>query len=400
MKIGNPLNLLIVDDEVGILQSLRITFQSEFQVLTAESGEEALSLIEKENEKIHIIICDDRMQGIQGHELLAILHEKYSHIVCILITGYFEQESLGVAVNEGRIFGFISKPWNPIELKAVVRKAGDYYRLQNQNKTLIRELKELNQELEKKVEARTEELNQKAEELEKSNQSLREVNSRMNTFVGIVSHDLRTPLGNLGALSQILRDEIPDQGKDLLKLMGEITDSSLEMVEKLLDLSALNSGEVKINLVESSFEVLAAKELQQVQFLVNKKEITLQNAVEANSPSVKMDPHRTGQVLINLLTNAIKFTPRLGTIVLKTTSQVEGLLIEVIDHGLGIPPDRINSLFTKFTKISTEGTEGEEGTGYGLPLSQRLMNLQNSSIQVSSELQKGSCFSFLLPWWQ
>ncbi|MGK5095328.1 SpoIIE family protein phosphatase [Deltaproteobacteria bacterium TL4] len=173
------LNLLIIDDEEAILNSLRFLFRRKYNVYTEKSAEEALRLFEK-NTPIHLIISDQRMPGMKGHKFLKQIHEEHTEIVSILITGYSDMTSLVDAVNEGHIYGYIAKPWDPKELEMLLSKAESHYRLQSHNLQLTRELLQINQELEQRVAQRTQELHQQKQELEKLNTHLLSLHQQMN----------------------------------------------------------------------------------------------------------------------------------------------------------------------------------------------------------------------------
>ena len=161
-----PLNMLIVDDEDSILRSLHALFHREYNIITALSAEEALSIIEKSGENIHIALVDERMPNMQGHELLNILYEKYEDLRSILITGQSDIEGIKYAVNKGHIYSYFSKPWDAEELRTVVSSATKDCRLRSENQLLSHSLQQMNEALEKQVELRTQELKETNVQLE------------------------------------------------------------------------------------------------------------------------------------------------------------------------------------------------------------------------------------------
>ena len=145
------LNMLLVDDEEGIIKSLRFLFRRMYTVTTATSGEEAWEMITSHEKEFHLVLSDQRMGGMQGHELLRKIHERDENMVSILLTGYTDMEGLIRAVNQGHIYAYVTKPWDPDELKHIVSRAAAQYELQMLNLKLMEELREINQDLEKRV---------------------------------------------------------------------------------------------------------------------------------------------------------------------------------------------------------------------------------------------------------
>ncbi|MBF0350967.1 MAG: SpoIIE family protein phosphatase [SAR324 cluster bacterium] len=153
----NKLNLLIVDDEDGILNSLDFLLHKEYHITTCHNAEDALVLINN-NYEFQLVISDQRMPGLYGHELLKIIHEYAPEAQGILLTGYSDMKSLIDAVNDGHIYGYVAKPWAPEALKLMLLKARQHYELFSQNSRLNKDLKQMNQELELRVKERTEEI--------------------------------------------------------------------------------------------------------------------------------------------------------------------------------------------------------------------------------------------------
>lgn len=156
--------VLCVDDEVNILQTLKRLLRKEnYQLITASSGVEGLEIMSKND--VHLVISDQRMPEMNGTEFLAAIKERYPDVIRIILTGYTEVDTITESINRGHIYKFFLKPWNDDNLKLEIRKALDQYDLIKANehltRTIIRQnniLKQLNDELEEKVERRTREL--------------------------------------------------------------------------------------------------------------------------------------------------------------------------------------------------------------------------------------------------
>lgn len=228
--------------------------------------------------------------------------------------------------------------------------------------------------------------------------NLKEMNSNMNRFVGIVAHDLRNPLGIILGYCELLQSYVEGQiGLEILNDMRSLSENAINLVNDILVLSAVKGGVIKIEQGIFNLADTVASALETTSFFANRKNIALiQDLCELNS--IYGDEKRVLQVLVNLINNAIKFTHVGGKVIIR--SSVVGddsLKIEVIDNGIGIENSDLEKIFDRSVPFSTYGTEGEKGTGYGLPLCQELIKGHGSIIEVASSVSKGSNFHFTLP---
>ncbi|MDP4663784.1 MAG: response regulator [Salibacteraceae bacterium] len=144
--ISNQVNVLYVDDEQTNLFSFKASFRRDFNVLTANSGEEALKLMETST--IHVIVSDQRMPGMTGIELLQQVKVKYPEPIRILLTGYADINAVIDAINKGEVYRYVTKPWNTDELKTIIIAADEIFKLRKENKALTDKLIKANEQLE------------------------------------------------------------------------------------------------------------------------------------------------------------------------------------------------------------------------------------------------------------
>jgi response regulator RpfG family c-di-GMP phosphodiesterase len=144
----SPIGILYVDDEVNNLSSFKATFRRYYNIYTASSADEGRKVLEENSADIEIIITDQRMPETTGVEFLASIVDKYSDTIRILLTGYSDIQAVIDAVNKGQIYQYISKPWDEQQLKMVIEKAYEVYRLRAENKQLIKSLLRANEQLE------------------------------------------------------------------------------------------------------------------------------------------------------------------------------------------------------------------------------------------------------------
>jgi signal transduction histidine kinase/DNA-binding response OmpR family regulator/signal transduction protein with GAF and PtsI domain len=259
-----------------------------------------------------------------------------------------------------------------------------------------------NAHLFEEVEANGIELQQRAHALEEANVRLQELDRLKSQFLAHMSHELRTPLNSIIGFSEVLCDGLvgrltPEQLECADNILGS-GEHLLTLINDILDLSKIEAGRIKLD--TQAFEV--PRWLQEVQRtigpLVEKKSQTLKIELAEDLPPLIADPTRIKQVLINLLGNAIKFTPEGGSITLSCRlADPETMIFSVTDTGIGIKLEDQEIIFEEFRQSSSASVGETKGTGLGLAISKRLVEMHGGHIWVDSEYGVGSTFSFLLP---
>ncbi|RCK80309.1 MAG: signal transduction histidine kinase [Candidatus Ozemobacter sibiricus] len=232
-------------------------------------------------------------------------------------------------------------------------------------------------------------------------QRLVELNNLKNKFLGIAAHDLRNPLALLVSFIELLTDPAvggdPAQRARLLDRMQATTTRMLTLVNDLLDLSAIESGQIRIEPEPIDVRRLLEETFEHHRLLAARKEIGLVLEAPPTLPSLVADPRRLSQVLDNLLSNAVKFSPRGTTVTLGAQPEHDFLHIWVTDQGRGIPTADLPKLFTEFGRTSVKPTEGEKSTGLGLAIVKKIVERHGGKVAVTSQEGKGSTFSVRLP---
>ncbi len=225
-------------------------------------------------------------------------------------------------------------------------------------------------------------------------------------LTGAVSHELRTPLASLKALVDTLRDgalEDPPAATHFLERMEIEVDEMTQMVQELLELSRIESGQVPLRLFPTTIAALVEPVVERLQPQAERAQLTLHLFLESKLPEVLVDTDRIRTVLLNLLHNAIKFTPAGGTIIVRARLSAESLpgvapdvvVISVTDSGIGIPAEEVPRIFERFYKADRARSGG--GTGLGLAIAKHTVHAHNGQIWVESTEQIGSTFFFTLP---
>jgi PAS domain S-box-containing protein len=228
-------------------------------------------------------------------------------------------------------------------------------------------------------------------------------NRAKTEFLANMSHELRTPLTSIIGLSEVLYEgafgNLNARQQKYVAIICQSGKHLLNLINELLDLAKIEAGKMEIQLAPTSLQDLCEASLSLVQSQAQQKRISLDLEISNHLESVLLDEQRVRQVLINLLSNAIKFTPNGGSVVVQVrVDHAEAMLhISVTDTGIGIAAIDMDKLFQPFVQLDSSHSRHYGGTGLGLALVKRLVNLHNGSIALSSEIDRGSCFTVSLP---
>jgi signal transduction histidine kinase len=237
--------------------------------------------------------------------------------------------------------------------------------------------------------------------LKEANERLQEFNQLKDEFVSTISHELRTPLSiTMGAIRLVLNEvsgRIVDEQREVLTTAMENIKRLGSIVESLLSISAIESGKVELRKKIVNICKLIEDTVSDYKTLAQKKGVSLDYEVPDQSIDICLDPDRTREVLINLISNSIKFTPKGGWIKVTCSGQEQEVQICVQDSGVGISKDDIPQLFDKFTQFDRKNGPGEKGTGLGLAIVKKLIELHSGKVEVESEVNHGTTFTISLP---
>ncbi len=270
--------------------------------------------------------------------------------------------------------------------------------------------------LNKKVEERTEELrlaneelSRKKQELESANLELKEANKLKSQFLANVSHELRTPLNSIIGFSELLKEkafgELNEKQLQYVNHIHSSGDHLLQLINNILDLSRIDAGKMEVIMEEFPISEAIGETLGSIRPLAHEKNITIETKSVPASPVIKADKVKFKQIMINLLSNAVKFNVDGGKVYVdwEIVEEPRGsrmerfLILRVKDTGIGIRKEDMGRLFKEFEQIDPSITREYGGTGLGLALTKRLVELHNGSIWAESEVGKGSVFTVKLP---
>ncbi len=239
------------------------------------------------------------------------------------------------------------------------------------------------------------------ENLKKANEKLKEYNQLKDEFVSTASHELRTPLSIIMGAIRLVLDEIPGQiveeQRDVLATAMESVKRLSRIVNSLLTISKIESGRRDLQKTVVNICELIKDTVSNCDSLAQEKGICLDCKVPSKSVDICLDPDKTKEVLINLISNSIKFTTEGGWIKVICTEQDKEVLVSVQDSGVGIAKEDIPKLFDKFTQFDRKAGPGEKGTGLGLAIVKKLVEMHDGQIKVESEVGQGTIFTISLP---
>lgn len=232
-------------------------------------------------------------------------------------------------------------------------------------------------------------------------QQLIELNELRNKFLGIAAHDLRHPLGVIQKYAEILLDgilgEMPGAQREILQRMARVSDNALRLVNDILDVSAIESGQLKLKLQPVELTAFLQNLCEAQRILVQAKKIELVSQIPEHLPTLNIDPDRISQVLSNFISNAVKFSLPHTVITVRAEKTPKDVQIMVEDQGPGIPQEELPLIFKDFGRTSVQPTGGEKSSGLGLAIAKRMAEAHAGRLEVRSQVGAGSAFSLFLP---
>ncbi len=389
----NKQAIICIDDEAIVLDALTEQLQGEFgeqyTIEVAENGDEAIEVVEeylKNSIEIPVVIADFIMPGMKGDDLLERIFKIRPETRNILLTGQASLQGVSNAVNKANLYRYISKPWDKNDLILTIREA---IRSFEQEKTILNqniELKELTSSLEIKVDQRTKEL--------------KELNATKDKFFSIIAHDLKNPFNTLLGFSELMINNLDaydrKQISEFINIIHSTSKNAYSLLENLLEWSRTQAGRIELKPERIDLFILVEENISLLNGIANNKDIKLVNEVNKDTVAFA-DKNMINTVIRNLLTNALKYTSKRGTVKVSSETDDDRTVIKVTDTGVGIQEENLEKLFRIDVNYSTRGTEDEAGTGLGLILCKEFIQRNKGEIGVRSTFGIGSEFFFSLP---
>ena len=370
--------VLIVDDEERLRDSLKkMLVMDGFSAETAENGEDGLnSLIQSSYD---IAIIDLVMPKRDGMWLINEIKDRGIDVGMIIASGYGTVDLVVRAMKLGA-WDFIQKPVEYDLMKMIVKRSIERARLLREKRDAQIQIKRQN------------------EELKRANDKLLELDKLKTNFLSKAVHELRTPLTVITCGLELVKSELEIKGiGDLgvnLDSTIEMTKSMTHIVNDMLDLNMIESGDVDLHMEQGSFPQAISEAVSDTEPLLKKKRINLKTNIIKDGCDINFSKGRIRQVIVNLIGNAVKFTPEEGTLTVSVSEENGYVVTSVKDTGCGIPAEHIESIFEEFYQV--KGNE-KRGAGLGLAICRKIIEAHNGKIWGESEINKGTTISFSLP---
>ncbi|HOP03657.1 MAG TPA: ATP-binding protein [Tenuifilaceae bacterium] len=368
------LNVLVVDDEFGIrsgvsriLRNFSISYpfmdeDIEFNVIEAATGEEALEAIKKNPPAV--VLLDNKLPGIQGIEVLEYINNNSLDILVVMITSYASLELAVKATNIGA-YDFVPKPFTPQELKSSMENVAKHYFLRRMTRKLHKEGKQVRFQ-----------------------------------FLTVLSHEMKAPLNSIEGYLKIMQEKqagekIDDYEKMIDRSLARIK-AMRTLIMDLLDLTRIESGKKKRELREIDLSLVIKSAIETMMPMAIQRDVTFEfnNIVPANFMA---DSEEMEIVFNNLVSNAVKYNTDGGKVVCSVEKNSSEIIIVISDTGVGIATEDLPKLFHEFSRIKNPCTKDIAGSGLGLSIVKRIINMYMGQIDVKSTPGVGSSFTITLP---
>lgn len=371
----NPVHTVLLIDDNSVTRPLLISVleKAGYQVVVGNCAEEALKLLRTLTPDI--ILLDVMMPGMNGFSFCRRLKkdQKYQDIPVIFLTSLSQQTDIVKGFDAGGQ-DYIIKPFNQRELLARVRTHIHLHDTLLENKRLSR--------------------------------LALDASRSKSEFLASMSHEIRTPLNSIIGMAEVLAETTLSQDqREYVGIFRSAGESLLEIINDILDLSKIEAGQTELEAIDFDLPTLLESVTSMVSLRANEQETTVHTHIDSEVPFyLTSDPTRLRQILLNLVGNAVKFTHKgrvdISVAINSAKGRKQELLFMIKDNGIGIPVEKQQLIFESFTQADSLTTRKYGGTGLGLTICQKLLQIMQGRIWLTSQPGKGSTFFFTIPFLQ
>ncbi len=368
--------VLIVDDDHDLAESLaEILVRRDYVVKTAHSAGEAEEINRRFD--VQVALLDIRLGSDNGLHVIGILKQQNPEVICVMLTAHAEMDTAIDAMRRGA-YDYLRKPLQPNEVLAALERCFDKSRLEQKAKAAYEALRTAKEAAESADRAKTH-------------------------FLAAMSHELRTPLHSIIGFSEVLMSQaLGDLGNEkYVEYAGDIRDSGLHLlgiINDLLDIAKAEAGKLELREggIDLSDSIAATLRLMKPQ--AETAEVELVTEIAPELPAMRGDEQKLKQILLNLVSNAVKFTRQGGRAKIAAGYDPDGgIVIRVEDTGIGIAEDDIPKALTPFSQVDSDLSRGYQGTGLGLSLSAAMVAMHGGTLTLDSEVGVGTTVTVRFP---
>lgn len=398
MSADNRALVLVIDDEPVVNQLVCASLSDEYEVASAFNGKEGLEKAIKLQPDC--IISDLLMPEMSGEALLAELRarDEFAAVPILLLTGRGDDQLRAQLLRSGAQ-DFLAKPFSPLELRA---RVANWVSAKRARQVLQDALDSRRQDLEalaREVIISRQELQEALETVKKARDEAEKASQLKSDFLAMVSHEFRTPLTALQLQLKVLLsvdEELRPRQKEVVTRMSGSLTRLKTLIESVLEYACIESGSLNVDFQELDVGALCVEVLDELQPHADQKGVDLRGKIPRDRPTVISDFQLLRLVLVNLVSNAVKFTDQ-GYVELRLEFVDDQHKLTIKDTGPGIEPEDIGRIFQPFEQL--EGTRRKHlpGVGLGLALVQDMVTLLGGHVELKSEPGTGSAFTVILP---
>jgi len=360
--------ILVIDDELGPRESLRMLFKDDYTVITAESGDKGIQELKKHNPDV--IILDLKMPNKGGLETLEEIRDIDEKVPVIILTGYGDMDAAKKAIHLGAI-EFISKPFDIKEMRKIVKRASEKRLIEKRSERLIADLNILNNNLKERM-AQLENM------------------ATIGQLSAEIIHDINNLLTIIYGYTQILVKELdiqnlPERNKKYIEIIEQEINRCRHITRSILELA-----KAKKTIVDTDINIIVKKVVELFEHSTLGKNIKFTLQLD-KIPLIKADPYQLHQAIVNIVLNSIQSMEVPGSITITTGLSDNNILLSIKDTGKGIPEKLIQKITDPFI------TEKEGGTGLGLAIASRVIKNHNGKLKINSQPGIGTEVVISLP---
>ena len=422
MKANSIVKILMVDDRGENLFALEVILSNQnYTCVRANSGSEALQILRlvqnDKNDDFALILMDVQMPVMDGFQTVELIRkiEKYKHVPIIFLTANMDSPIDIFKGYQAGAIDYMIKPLSPEILKAKVAIFVELYQKNHELLVQAEQMRSLNSDItwQKRVEKELTEAKVAAElataiaeeaksKAESATRIASDAVKSKQQFLSNMSHEIRTPMNAIiGFTKVLLKSELNPKQKEYLSAIKISGDALIVLINDILDLAKVDAGKMTFEHTPFRMAQSVSAMLHLFETKIQEKNLEFINVYDPDIPEVLVgDPIRLHQIILNLISNAVKFTAK-GTITISVrllSQDDKNVTIEfsVSDTGIGIPENKLADIFDNFQQATTSTARLYGGTGLGLAIVKKLVEPQGGSISVKSKLDQGTTFTFTL----